>query len=184
MNKHTESIVVFGLILPGLVLAIALGGVLFGRSKLHSTANQKIEAYREYEQAAAALKVTEREFVSRRESFTYWKENVSKELIQTLSANLRQAMEPYTDDQLRQTELSRPSNSSQFASMTKNRYDRFRLSFEGGFGPMQHVLATLETQMPQIVLETFNVGPSAQSASQGSARRLKFDVTYLSWRKE
>ncbi len=182
MNKHTESIVVFGMVLPAFLLAGVLGGIIFARGKLHAAQAEKVAAYREHEQVVAALQKTEADFGTRSENLDYWKESLSKELVQTLTANLREAMVDYTDDQLRQTELGRPSNSSQFAAGTENSYERLSLSFEGGFAPMQRVMAELELKMPQLALESLMVGPTSSGPSnQGSQRRLKFVATYLSW---
>ena len=184
MNKHTESILVFGVILPGVILIALLGGVLFGRAKLHASTDAKLELYRDYEQSVASLQSAEGDFAGRKDNLKLWQDSIEKELIQTLTANLRLAMEEYTDDQLRQIELSRPQSTSPFAGSTENHYDRFLVSFEGGFGPMQRTLAELETRMPQLTLESLNVGPSAQAANDPGPRKLKFVATYLSWREK
>jgi len=182
MNKHTESIVVFGIVLPTFLLAGLLGGVVFARGKLHAEKSAKVATYREHEQVIASLRKTEADFATRSENLSFWKESLSKELVQTLTANLRKAMAEYTDDQLRQTELGRPGGRSQFAAVTENNYERLSLSFEGGFAPMQRVLAELELQMPQLSLESLTVGPTTTgNDNKQSQKRLKFVATYLSW---
>ena len=182
MTKHTESIFVIGVIAPGVLLIAILGGVLFARGKLETAKQAKMAVWQEHEQSVAALRKAEADFSGKSGDLEAWKGSIEQELIQSLTLTLREAMNGYTDQQLRQTELSRPSNTSQFAAATDNKYDRFKLSFEGGFGPMQRVLAVLETKMPQLVLETMNISPVAQGSSSEDARRLKFAVTYLSWR--
>jgi len=182
MNKHTESIVVFGIVLPAFLLAGLLGGVVYARGKLHAAKAERIATYREHEQVVASLRKTEADFGTRSQNLEYWKESLSKELVQTLTANLRKAMAEYTDDQLRQTELGRPTGSSQFAAVTENNYERLSLTFEGGFAPMQRVLAELELKMPQLSLESLTVGPTKLAANnKDSQRRLNFVVNYLSW---
>lgn len=182
MTKHTESIFVIGVIAPGVLLIAILGGVLFGRGKLDTAKEAKMAVWQEHEQSMAALRKAESDFSGKEGNLESWKDSIGQELIQSLSLTLREAMEGYTDQQLRQTELSRPANTSQFAAATENKYDRFKLSFEGGFGPMQRVLAVLETKMPQLVLETMNVSQVAQTSGTDGTRKLKFAVTYLSWR--
>ena len=182
MTKHTESIFVIGVIAPGVLLIAILGGVLFARGKLDTEKQAKTAVWQEHEQSVAALRMAESEFSGKEGNLDAWKSSIDQELIQSLTLTLREAMEGYTDQQLRQTELSRPSNTSQFAAATDNNYDRFKLSFEGGFGPMQRVLAILETKMPQVVLETMNISPVAQASGSDGTRKLKFAVTYLSWR--
>ena len=182
MTKHTESIFVIGVIAPGVLLIVSRVGVCFARGKLDTAKQAKMEVWQEHEQSMAALRMAESEFSGKEGNLDAWKESIEQELIQSLTLTLREAMEGYTDQQLRQTELSRPSNTSQFAAATDNRYDRFKLSFEGGFGPMQRVLAILETKMPQLVLETMNISPVAQASGTESTRKLKFAGTYLSWR--
>lgn len=182
MTKHTESIFVIGVIAPGVLLIAILAGVIFARGKLDTAKEAKTEVWQEHEQSMAALRTAESEFSGKEGNLDSWKNSIEQELIQSLTSNLRDAMQGYTDQQLRQTELSRPGKTSQFASTTENKYDRFKLSFEGGFGPMQRVLAVLETKMPQLVLETMNISPVAQTVGTDNGRKLKFAVTYLSWR--
>jgi hypothetical protein len=184
MTKHTESIFVIGVIAPGVLLIAMLAGVLFARGKLEDAKATKRTAWQEHEQSMVALQKAESEFSGKEGSLDTWKDSIGKELIQTLSQTLRDAMVGYSDQQLRQTELSRPGGSSRIAGATENKYDRFMLSFEGGFGPMQRVLAILETTMPQLVLEDLSISPVAKAANSDSGRRLKFAVTYLSWRAE
>ena len=182
MTKHTESIFVIGVIAPGVLLIAILGGVLFARGKLDTEMQAKMAVWQEHEQSMAALRKAESEFSGKEGNLDAWKRSIEQELIQSLTLTLREAMAGYSDQQLRQTELSRPSNTSQFAAATDNKYDRFKLSFEGGFGPMQRVLAILETKMPQLVLETMNISPVARAGGADATRKLKFAVTYLSWR--
>lgn len=182
MTKHTESIFVIGVITPGILLIAILGGVISARGKLDTAKEAKMAVWQEHEQSMAALRKAESEFSGKEGNLESWKDSIGQELIQSLTLTLREAMEGYTDQQLRQTELSRPSGSSQFAAATKNNYDRFKLSFEGGFGPMQHVLAVLETKTPQLVLETMNISQVAQGGGNKEGPKLKFAVTYLSWK--
>lgn len=184
MTKHTQSIFIIGVIVPAVLLIALLGGAIYGRNKLHAARDQKLAVWREHVQAMAALQTAQSEFSGREDGISEWKDSMEQELIQTLTANLQKAMAEYSDQQLRQTELSRPGGTSQFASATENHYDRFRLTFEGGFGPMQRVLATLETRMPQLVLEDLSISPAARGGGDDGPAALKFAVTYLSWREE
>ncbi len=181
MSKHTQPILLFGLILPGVVVLLLLGGVFAGRGKLLVKKETKEELFESFKEASEKLSTIEEELSieGRRDQMEYWDAQLKKEFVQSLSQNLNEITEQFTEDQLIRTELSRPTSRSPLASSTENPHSRFKLSFEGGFGPMQSALAELEMRMPQLVLESLDIQPVVDSG--GSRSKLRFDATYLAW---
>ena len=57
-----------------------------------------------------------------------------------------------------------------------------QLSFEGGFKPMQMLLAELEREMPNLMLESISI-KSEPSRAEVESGKLKFTVLYLCWEK-
>lgn len=182
MSKHTQSIFLFGLILPCGVLILVLGGIVYGRGKLQNTDQAKKQAYTEFTAADSKVRLIETELSEegRRDQMAYWEEQLGKDFIQSLTQNLNEITGDFDENQLLRTELSRPSSRSPIASATENEYSRFKLSFEGGFGPMQRTLAELEMRMPQLVLESLEVLPGRDNVS-GGVPKLQFDAVYLCW---
>ena len=182
MSKHTQSILLFGLILPCGVLLLIFGGVLHARGKIQTADQIKKEAYSKFTDANTKVRLIETELSSegRRDQMAYWEEQLGKDFIQSLTKNLNEITADYDEEQLLRTELSRPSNRSPIASATENEYSRFKLSFEGGFGPMQRTMAELEMRMPQLVLESLEVLPGRNNI-KGKSPKLRFDAIYLCW---
>jgi len=182
MTKHTQSILLFGLILPMAVLLAALGGVFFVRGKIADADQQKAQAYSTYADAKSKLVMIEGELTKdgRRDQMAYWEEQLGKDFIQSLTKNLNEITSDYDEDQLMRTELSQPNARSPIAGSTEHDFSRFKLSFEGGFSPMQKTMAELEMRMPQLVLESLEVTPDRNNVS-GGIPNLRFDAVYLCW---
>ena len=183
MTKHTQSILLFGLILPCGVLLLVLGGIVYGRGKLETADQVKNQEYDKFTQADAKVRLIESELSAegRRDQMAYWEEQLGKDFIQSLTKNLNEITGNFDEDQLLRTELSRPTARSPIAGTTENEYSRFKLSFEGGFGPMQRTLAELEMRMPQLVLESLKVTPGRSNNLPGGVPKLQFDAVYLCW---
>lgn len=178
MSRYTQSIIVFGLVIPGFLLGVLLGGVYYGKERLTTLKAEKRKLYEGFQQSSAKVGILERELTAgqRRDQMRYWEEKLGKDFIQSLSQNLNDVVEPFSDKQLLRTELSRPAGRSTLAPGTEADYSRLKLSFEGGYGPMQRALAELEIRMPQLVLERLDISPI-----RNEIRPLKFDITYLCW---
>ena len=181
MSKHTQSILLFGLVLPGLVVGILLSIALVGRGKLVAQKELKEKEYEEFQTSAQQLSAIEEELSveGRSDQMEYWEAELKKEFIQSLTQNLNEITSQFSEDQLIRTELSRPGTRSPIAGVTDNPHSRFKLSFEGGFGPMQIALAELEMRMPHLVLEGLDIQPVRENSGRSS--RLHFDATYLAW---
>ena len=180
MSKHTQSILLFGLIIPCGLLLLVLGLIVHGRGKIQNVDSAKKQAYTQFKEADSKVHLIESELSTegRRDQMAYWEEQLGKDFIQSLTKNLNEITGNYNEDQLLRTELSRPSSRSPIASATENEYSRFKLSFEGGFGPMQRTLAELEMRMPQLVLESLEVLPGRNNSAD-ELPKLQFDAVYL-----
>ncbi|MCB1230047.1 MAG: hypothetical protein KDN19_07270 [Verrucomicrobiae bacterium] len=181
MSKHTQPILFFGLILPAIAVVALATAVLMGRSKLVAQKESKSELLETFKEASTELSTIEGEMSveGRRDQMEYWESQLKKEFVQSLTQNLNEITEQFSEEQLIRTELSRPTARSPLAGSTDNPHSRFKLSFEGGFGPMQMALAELELRMPQLVLESLEIKP--QTSSSTGTPKLSFEATYLAW---
>jgi hypothetical protein len=182
MNRYRNAIVFFGGVLPFIAIAGLVVGLVMGRSKLAAKRDKKESLFESYQQAAGEVANVEEELKieGRAEQMAYWDEQLKKEFVQSLTQNLNEIASQFNEDQLTRTEFSRPGTRSPLAGPTKNQYSRFKVTFEGGFGPMQTLLADLEVRMPQLVLENIEISPVVDSNPKAKSR-LKFDATYLAW---
>lgn len=182
MNRYRNSIVFFGGVLPFIAIALVVVGLVMGRSKLASKRELKEGLFENYQKAAGEVANVEEELKieGRAEQMAYWDEQLKKEFVQNLTQNLNEIASQFKEEQLSRTEFSRPGTLSALAGKTQNPHSRFKVTFEGGFGPMQTLLADLEVRMPQLVLENIEITPVIDSSPKAK-NRLKFDATYLAW---
>ena len=124
------------------------------------------------------IEVADAKLDGRRDKMSVWEEHLNGEVVQKITRELQEIMETYSELELTQTGLGRPASRSMLGGSTENHYSRFQTSFEGGYGPMQQVMAALETQMPHLVLEEFNIKPSQNPGT------LSFHATYLCWHED
>lgn len=182
MKRYSRSIFLFAGVLPFVIMATIAVLLLTGRSNLHSKKQAKEQEFQTYKQAAGEVANVEEELAieGRAEQMAYWDEQLKKEFIQNLTQNLNEIASEFTEDQLSRTEFSRPGTKSPVAGATENPHSRFKLSFEGGFGPMQTLLAELELRMPQLMLESIEITPATEVGANAKSR-LRFDASYTAW---
>jgi len=184
VSKHRQAILIFGVVLPALFILGLAGGALKARTQINQDHNAKVADLESYESARS--QVTELDAYlatqNRREEIEYWSSKLGQDFIQSLTENLNRILAKYEPDVLKLTAMGQASGSSTFGTQVENPSSRIQLSFEGGFKPMQLLLAELETEMPQLVLESINVGiiPAKNEMETGS---LSFGLVYLCWEK-
>lgn len=175
MSIYRKAILVHGLCVLGLAVLILIGGAWYG---LHRVRTQRKEIQASAEEArrlTAELDAARSKLRGRREQMAEWNQCLRGEVAQQISRVLQEITEPYREDELRQVALGRPANRSTIAGSTENSYSRFEMVFEGGYEPMQEVLAKLETRMPNLVLEELLVEPTRNAAV------LNFRIVFTCW---
>lgn len=175
MSIYLKSILIHGLAAPGLLILISLGSGWYGLEKIKVKREIAQKRADELADTTVQINAVEEKLSGRTEQMAFWEDRIEGEVVQKITRTLQTIMEDVSPVELRQTGLGRPSGRSAFAGNTENLYSRFQISFEGGFEPMQRVLAELEAWMPQIVLEEFYVKPS-----QGGSG-LSFKVSFVCW---
>lgn len=184
-SKHRQAILIFGVALPFALVLGLIATTLYGRAKLNRAHTEKVANLESYQRATSQTNELEAmlSLDDRREKVAYWNSKLDQDFIQTLTQNLNTILAKYDESVLKQTEMSQVSGgAASIGGKTENPHSRIQLSFEGGFKPMQLLLAELETEMPQLILEDLAIR-STPAASEGSTGQLHFAVTYLCWEK-
>lgn len=183
-THHTQAIGIFGIAIPFFVVAALLVGTLYGRGKIQSEFDRKVSTFETYKQAK--VQATELEAYltkeQRREKVAYWNEKLDQDFIQSLSENLEKILDNYDSNVLRQTSLSQAQDIGSLARGTDHPFSRINLSFEGGYKPMQVLLAELEREMPHLLLESITIRPNL-AKEEGDTGSLSFNITYMCWEK-
>ena len=182
ISPHRQAIAIFSIVIPSILIIGLLIGILHGRGKLQASHAKKEEAFQTYQ--AAKSSVTELEaFLSldnRREKVTYWNKKLNQDFIQEISGRLNEILAKYDDSVLKQTEMKKAQKSALMGNNAKHPHSVIELSFQGGFKPMQMLMAELERDMPNLMLESITISPDPASAD-GETDKLNFKVNYLCW---
>ncbi len=180
-SPHRQAILVFGLVVPILLLGLVFGGAHFGHSKLKSSHQEKVANLEKYNTAKAQAVELDTYLTTngRRDQATYWQSKLNQDLVESFSENLDKILAKYDSEVLRQTEMGQAPGAGGFGSKTEHPYSKMQLRFEGGFKPMQLLLAELETEMPQLVLESLSMAPKPGSGNERGT--LQFGVVYHCW---
>lgn len=181
-SHHRQAILIFGVAIPLFCILAITVATFIGSSKLKKTYNDKVAALERYK--TAEQQATELEALlttdDRREKITYWNSRVQQDTVQSLTENLGKILAKYDSEVLSRTEMGQASGVSSIGTRTKHPFSRMQLSFEGGFKPMQLLLAELENEMPHLLLESILIRPQP-AESEGQKGNLQFGVVYLCW---
>lgn len=184
LSPHRQAIAIFSIGLPALLFVGLLVAVLHGRGRLHQSYAEKESNFRSYQQASTQVRELEALLTldNRRDKVEYWNKKLDRDFVQTLSTTLNELLAKYDDSVLKQTEMSKAKIAASIGSKTENPHTLFQLKFEGGFKPMQLLLAELESEMPNLVLENITI-KSVPSKVEGEPGILQFNVSYMGWEK-
>jgi hypothetical protein len=184
LSPHRQAVLIFGIIIPLFCILVISIATFIGNSKLKKSYNDKVAALDRYKAAESqaaeleALLTTD----NRREKITYWNSRVEQDTVQSLTDNLEKILSKYDAEVLNRTEMGQASGSSSIATRAKHPFSRMQLSFQGGFKPMQLLLAELENEMPHLFLESITIRPQpAETAAERG--NLEFGIVYLCWEK-
>lgn len=183
-SPHRQAIVIFGIIIPIVFIGALLGGTFYGKSKIAHIHNDKVAKLERYEAAKVQANQLEATMSAdnRREKMEYWNSKLEQDFIQSVTSNLNTILAKFEPDVLTRTEMGQAPGASNIGPKTENPHVRIQLSFEGGYKPMQLLLAELEAEMPQLVLESLSIQP-IPSQSERDLGKLRFGVVYLGWEK-
>lgn len=183
-SPHRKAILIFGVVIPFVFIGALLFGTFYGKSRIADIHQRKVSELERFENAEVQVTQVESTLSTdnRRDKMNYWNTKLEQDFIQSLTQNLNQVLAKYDSSVLRQTEMGQAKGAASIGGKTENPHIRIQLSFEGGFKPMQQLLAELETEMPQLVLEELIIKP-IPAKGEGETGKLQFGVTYLGWEK-
>lgn len=175
MSIYKKAIAIHGLFVLCIAVLFLIGGAWYGLHRVRTVRRDIQKTAEESRQLGVELEVARAKLQGRVENMQAWDKCLHGEVVQLVTKALQEVMEPYQENELKQIALGRPTNRSGLGGSTENSYSRFEVVFEGGFGPMQEVLAQLETRMPNLVLEELLIEPSR------NATVLSFRAIFTCW---
>ncbi len=184
VSPHRQAILVFGIIIP-LVCIVAIAVATFiGSGKLKKDYEKKVASLERYKTAQQQVAALESILTAdqKREKIEYWTSRVEQDTVQSFTENLEKILAKYDTAVLNRTEMGQATGASGIGGRTEHPFSRMQLSFEGGFKPMQLLLAELENEMPHLLLESITIRPQP-AKNAGEKGNLQFGIVYLCWEK-
>jgi len=178
---YKQAIIIFGIVVPGGILLLALVIIWTMLENFETQRDSRIAAFEMSKVSAVKEKALEGKLTSRRGRMAYWNDHLGRDVIQSFNENLEAALSRFDSNQLRMAAASRPTGEGGVGKEVGADASRFKLTFEGGYGPMQEMLAELELRMPQLLLEQMKISPGS---GRGRERNLTFEVSYTAWNHE
>lgn len=176
MANYTSSIVVHGLVIPGLILGVLLGGAYYGNSRFQEEADNREAMFQKMKQDEAQSVVLTAKVTPFIERLNWWKSLVNADQYEGIGEVLGRIEADTPGDQLNR-EKFRKEPLAQFSPEIKTPTERFTVGFKGRYGRMQTSLLALETQRPNLLLIGMTLGVRAADGTT-SAPRLTSELTY------
>jgi hypothetical protein len=175
MHFYRQTIALFGLVVPLLVIAIVVGLGFFAKSKMTASFDNKQSNYKGYELSRMAALEMENQISRQRPHLERWNQLVSQETASTVTTNLREIIEKLPSKEIQQTAFD-PSGSGGFGSASAQKSSQIRIALRGTYRTMQRAFLELETRMPQLQLEELRIDPNVNQSTL-----LNFQVAYTAW---
>jgi hypothetical protein len=173
---YRQSILFFGLLLPGILTALLIGGALYAHQTIgdkYNTKNTQYISYKKNEQNVAAL---EKELSSKREHAVRWKSLFSEETKSQINNHIRNLQEALPSKEFQQTSTDSPITTAGFGSASAQRSAQIRLGFRGTYRALQRAFLELETRMPQLQMQELKIDTGNNQSNLNNA-----EVSYTAW---
>jgi hypothetical protein len=178
MHHYRNSIVIFGIIIPT-VLIIGLVAVSFvAKSHLADSFENKLTNFKTFQQGQKAGQAIEKEVTLQRQHLERWDNLVKQDTASAVTSQLREISEHLPSKEIQQTAFERAGAKGVLAGNAAQKSSQIRIAFRGTYRTMQRAFLELETRMPQLQLEDLKIDPSNSLTSL-----LNFQVSYTAWEK-
>ncbi|MDF2375899.1 MAG: hypothetical protein P1U81_06630 [Verrucomicrobiales bacterium] len=183
MNRHRQAILVHGYAVPAALAVLLLGVIFYVRSQVSEEMEKRELAREELRMVKAQVSLLE-EFMGsgeRRGDLTTWEELGREDFFHKFTQLIDRTLSEFPPGSLRRTAMGQAPVGGAVTGPTNLPHSRIALTFEGYFQEMQTLLATFESEMPALMLESLEVTRGGVEASTGGGPYLIFRIVYLHW---
>lgn len=178
MHLYRNSIIVFGIVIPTVLIAALVGASFVVKGKLAASFENKMANFKTFQQGQKAGQAIEREVTLQRQHLSRWDSLVTQDTASAVTSQLREISDHLPSKEIQQTAFERSGAKGGLAGSAVQNSSQIRIAFRGTYRTMQKAFLELETRMPQLQLEELKIDPSSNLTSL-----LNFQVTYTAWEK-
>jgi hypothetical protein len=181
MSHYTTAIIKWGLVIPLIFAGILLGIAYYSYDSF--TAENQLRKQRQDDIDAKQLSVnTLKESTDKRKD----RFNEQCQMLNSDPADTYNKLADYLKERFKPIELEKESititsSKSAAASASKVASTNIEGVFQGGMGPIQETLLTIDSFMPNSILEQFKVVRQS-NRDGGGQETLKLNFTHLIWK--
>jgi hypothetical protein len=176
MNYYRQSIVVFGIVVPILIFAIAIGGGFYAVGNFQDSLKAKTAGFKTNQDLKKTIKKLEQEVREERPHLERWTNELSKETASSVSNTLRRILNDLPAKEIQQTAFERPKSAGGFGSASAQKSSPIKVSFRGTYRTIQRALLELESVLPQLHMMDMKIDPVS-----GQSSLINIQVTYTVW---
>lgn len=179
MNHYRQSIALFGIVLPVLLLALLCGLGFMAKSRMATSFAKKQELFKGYQTSRVQALQIEDSVVKQRAHLERWNTLLAEDALSALNSNLRVIAEGLPAKEFQKGGFERSASAGALGNSVSQKSSEIRISFRGTFRTMQRAFLELESRLPQLQLQELRITPNSNQQTPSSL--LNFQVTYLAW---
>lgn len=176
MNFYRQSIVLFGIVVPFVICAIAIGACVMAIGNFQDKLKSRTANFKTNQTLQKTIKKLEQEVREERPHLERWTGELSKETASSVSNTLRRILNDLPTKEIQQTSFERPNASSGFGSASSQKSSPIKVSFRGTYRTIQRALLELESVMPQLHIVDMRIDPVS-----GQTSLINIQITYTVW---
>ena len=184
MSKFTNSILVYGWLLPAMAIGVPLVVGAAALFKFEERAQERVVAFNEHHERELQIASLEKEVSPRDAERRQLQRTVSGDVQATLDKTLQTISRDTADNTLERTFRDFPKDPSNVAQLSNINGQTLTLRYLGRIEPMMLASLRLETESPNLFLNELRIERGTGSATLGySAPHLQFNVNYTAWKE-
>jgi hypothetical protein len=176
-SRYRQAILVFGFILPGLLAAALVGGLLYIKSELRTSMANKRTLYAKDELNLKEINKLETRLVRQRPLAKLWKGLLEDETAKTLAAEVSDLRGKLPEAEFQQTSFNPSRNRGTFSTSPAFPSIELQISFRASYRAMQQGFLEIESRLPQLQLQELKIERAPGEPT------LNFQATYTAWTK-
>jgi len=177
--RYSKSIIVYGLIIPGVILGIIAAALLIGFGTFSSKATAKKLRWEDHKQRLVKIAALEAKIAPMRDAVIYGKDLLNRDIQSAFSQFLDQALSGSGGNKVVRQSLDFPPTISMDQTLGAS-YRKVDLGVIGRYDGMQALALDAETKFPQLCLDTYTI-QRFQPTQNVPTPHLSFKVTFKSY---
>jgi len=173
---YKQPIIFFGLILPLLAAVALISAVLYGKSEVEASFNEKSQHYAGFEMTTKAAMGLEKAVSQKRAHMERWQNGLSQESLSEVNKQWKTISATLPNKEIQLSAYDKTAGSTGLGGVSAQKSSQVRLAFRGTYRTMQKAFLDLESRMPQLQLQELKIDPS-----QNQSSLLNLQVTYTAW---